>query len=215
MINITKIYLVDNIDNNPFKVYIGKTKISRSKSREYDHKYRFGCQINFNFIDEINSLKKEDWEPLETYWIEQFKQWGFEVVNKNTGGGGPDSHTDFSKSKISVSKLGQKYPKNHGLKISKALTGKTKSKEHCLNISLSKLGKPNIKNKIPKPKGFGENNFKPILQYNLNGEFIKEWKSLKEAAMSLGYKQATGSMSSNLKGKYKSALGFIWKYKPN
>jgi hypothetical protein len=210
MINITKIYLVTNIDNNPLKVYIGKTKNS---TRERDHKHKYGHNIIFNIIDEIQSIEKLDWEPLETYWIEQFKQWGFEVVNKNQGGGGPGFHTEISRSKISSSKLGQKYSPNHGIKISKALTGKSKSKEHCLNISLSKKGVPNLKNTIPKPKGFGEVNFKPILQYSLNREFIKEWKSLKEAAIFLGYKKSPSSMSLNLTGKYKSALGFIWEYK--
>ena len=210
MINITKIYLVTNIDNNPFKVYIGKTK---NFTRERDHKHKYGHDITFSIIDEIPSTEKYDWEPLETYWIGQFRQWGFEVTNKNRGGGGPGSHTEASKSKISSSKLGQKYSPTHGIRISKALTGKSKSKEHCLNISLAKKGISNIKNKVPKPKGFGESNYKPITQYNLNGEFIKEWKSLKEVGVFFGYNKAPSSISSNLVGRYKSALGFIWKYK--
>jgi hypothetical protein len=35
-------------------------------------------------IDEIDG----DWEWLEQYWIEQFKQWGFKLVNHTKGGEG-------------------------------------------------------------------------------------------------------------------------------
>lgn len=111
----TKIYLVSNIDNNINKVYIGKTKSSRKNW----HKMSFGNQINYDYIDEINSLKREDWEPLETYWIEQFRQWGFEIVNKRKkGGSGPEFHSKEAKEKLK----------------------KPKSKEHRENMSKAKIG---------------------------------------------------------------------------
>jgi len=51
MINITKIYLVTNIDNDPNKVYIGKTKTRWG--RESKHKQKYGSQIVYSYIDEI------------------------------------------------------------------------------------------------------------------------------------------------------------------
>ena len=63
MIHITKIYLVTNCFGDSSKVYIGKTK----NSRETDHKKTYGQDIEYIYIDEINSLKREDWEPLETF----------------------------------------------------------------------------------------------------------------------------------------------------
>lgn len=83
MINITKIYLVENCYGDPNKVYIGKTK----NNRKYNHSKTYGSQITYTYIDEVNSINHSDWEPLETYWIEQFKQWGFQVMNNKTAGG--------------------------------------------------------------------------------------------------------------------------------
>jgi hypothetical protein len=52
---------------------------------------------------------------------------------------------------------------------------------------------------------------KPIIQYNTNGDFVKEWGSAKEACESLGLRRP--GLCSCLKGKYKSSGGFLWKYK--
>lgn len=52
---------------------------------------------------------------------------------------------------------------------------------------------------------------KPILQYSLEGFLIKEWDSAKDATIFLGVRE--GNLSDNLKGKVKTAYGYIWKYK--
>lgn len=52
---------------------------------------------------------------------------------------------------------------------------------------------------------------KPVLQYSLNGDFISEYVSIKEASESTGiHKQNIGAC---VNGKYKKSGGFIWKYK--
>jgi hypothetical protein len=69
----------------------------------------------------------------------------------------------------------------------------------------------------PKPDGFGEivtkNKSKCILQFNLNGEFIKEWPSGKEASRILNINPSTIAGNARENGINKSAGGFIWKYK--
>lgn len=50
---------------------------------------------------------------------------------------------------------------------------------------------------------------KPILQYDKNGNFIKEWKSTAEMTKELGIKE----IHYVLRGERKTAGGFIWKYK--
>jgi hypothetical protein len=154
MINIspssqtTKIYLITNCYGDPNKIYIGKTR----NSRRSNHKKTYGKGIIYTEIDEINSLNPKDWKPLECFWIEYFRQLGFDLQNKNKGGGGPQLHTKET--------------------ISKRL----------------------------------EKIYKPILQYNLNGEFIKEWKSVKHIEESLGYY----SIYTCLRSKYNYSNGFIW-----
>ena len=49
---------------------------------------------------------------------------------------------------------------------------------------------------------------KPILQFDLDGNFIREWK----CAADVG-KVAVKSINNCLKGRYKTAYGYIWKYK--
>lgn len=52
---------------------------------------------------------------------------------------------------------------------------------------------------------------KPILQYDLKGNFIKEWKSGKEAAHSNNFNPINICSCLNKKGK--SAHGFVWVFK--
>lgn len=56
-----------------------------------------------------------------------------------------------------------------------------------------------------------ENNKKPILQYNLEGEFIKEFASVKEAANSVN--SSTSCISKVAKNKGKYTKGYQWVYK--
>ena len=53
----------------------------------------------------------------------------------------------------------------------------------------------------------------PIIQYDLDGNFIKEWKSQTQAAKKLKIHQA--NINKVLLGKRKKTAGFIWKYKEN
>ena len=58
---------------------------------------------------------------------------------------------------------------------------------------------------------FNTKKSKPILQYTLDGEFIKEWESSMEVYRQLGY--CNSYIGKCCKGKYESAYGFKWEYK--
>jgi hypothetical protein len=191
MIHITKIYLVTNCYNDPNKVYIGKTTTTR-KSR---HQKIFGNQITYDYIDDMPSIDRKDWVPLESYWIEQFRQWGFDVLNKNKGGGGSCYQSVETCLKKSKSMKG-KY-----IRLGVTLTEDTKKL-----MSLASVGKPKpwLKGrKSPKPK-------LPIFQYSLDNIFIKEWESAKMVSEVLGFSKPNITGAAN--GTYKTAYGFIWKY---
>ena len=169
MINITYIYLIENIENGTNKVYIGKTK--NIDWRKEVHERTYGKQIKFTIIDQIESLFKYDWEPLETYWIEQFRQWGFEVVNKRKkGGSGPGYWTDEMKLKA----------KNHptrAMNISKATKGKIR-----IGIAKERLIKGN-KNKNKGKKQTLEHiqkRFKNIIGSKRNSETKKNISKAKK-----------------------------------
>ena len=57
----------------------------------------------------------------------------------------------------------------------------------------------------------GKKNSIPILQLAKSGEFVKEWPSLIEASRRLGI--PLSSIYKCLKGRRKSAGGFVWRYK--
>lgn len=51
---------------------------------------------------------------------------------------------------------------------------------------------------------------KPVLQYTLDGQFVREWPSTMECGRN-GYNQ--GNVAACCNGKLKTYNGFIWKYK--
>ena len=56
----------------------------------------------------------------------------------------------------------------------------------------------------------GKKNSIPILQFSKDGELMKEWPSAHEAQRQLGIAQQ--NICHCLKGRYKSAGGFVWRY---
>jgi hypothetical protein len=207
MINITYIYLIENIDNDPYKVYIGKT--INPELRKRDHKLTYGDGIQFNIIDQINSIERKYWKPIETLWIQTFVSWGFKIINnKRIGGGGVEFHSDDTKNKMRIVKLGKIVSEETKLKRSISLKNKIKTTEHKLKIKLSLSGKPKSqehKNKISKSKSI------PIIQYNMNNEYINEWDGIQSASKSLNIDAA--DICQVCKGNKKYAKGFIFRYK--
>lgn len=52
---------------------------------------------------------------------------------------------------------------------------------------------------------------KPILQYTMNGVFLREWVSQQEITRQTGYHR--GNISSCCNGKIKSSNGYVWRFK--
>lgn len=182
---ITKIYLVTNCFGDPNKVYIGKTKVCRKNK----HKQKYGEIITYDYIDEVNSLNSKDWKPLECFWIEYFRQLGFELMNKNNGGGGLEYCSEETK-----------------LKISKSKSGKSLGPHSCET-------KNKISNKL-KGRKFNENHFdrlkKIVYQFDINGNFIKKWESVSKVSKILNINLS--DISSCCRKINKTAGGYIWSY---
>ena len=127
-------------------------------------------------------------------------------------------HTEESKKKMSQTKkglqYGEKHPmfgKHHSEESKKKMSqnhydcsgeknpmfGKHLSEETKKKMSLSKKGKPNLKLS------------KKVLQYTLDGEFIREWPSMNEIQKN-GFNR--NIIRFCCQGKRKSAYGFKWCY---
>jgi hypothetical protein len=76
-----------------------------------------------------------------------------------------------------------------------------------------KLSKAAIGKKMSESakKKMGDNQKLPILQYDLQGNFVKEWNGVVDATKEVG-KHSTNIIRC-CQGKFKQAYGFIWKYK--
>jgi hypothetical protein len=204
---VTHIYLIENIEKDSNKVYIGKTKDSNKHNRKYTHKQTYGKQIFFTIIDSIESLNRKDWKLLESYWIEQFKNWGFILLNKNNGGGGPEFFDEVSKNKISKALIGQKRSQETRNKMSKASIGRKKSQEHRDKIKNRIISQRQIDN-IRKAK------CKAVIQYDKQGNYINEFNSLIEAANTLKINyQNLSQHARGYKGCSKTIGGYVFKQK--
>ena len=54
---------------------------------------------------------------------------------------------------------------------------------------------------------------KPVLQYDMDGNFVREWESMKHIKRSKIFKGSCTIIHQCLKNKKRSGFGFIWKYK--
>jgi len=183
----TKIYYLHKGDHIPF--YVGKS--NRIEGRKSCHRKNFGPDTIIEIIDEV---PLDEWKFWEGYWIEQIKCWGFILENKNQGGGG-------------VTK--QNFGPERAKKIRKATLGKPKSHK---GRSLTEEHKAKIK----ATRGYIKDRVNtwtstPVLQFDLDGNFVKEWASQKEATTYLGVKG--DGVGACCRGRQKKAYGFIWKYK--
>jgi group I intron endonuclease len=221
-----RVYIGQAVDIKRRKqVYEGLYPSLKGQPKIYNSLKKYGWDNHIFEIIEYCSI--EELNKQEVYWkqfyLNQFEGNWKKVLfcNLYDSGGGPKS--ELTKQKISEAKKGTKgYPK--GVKRPSDFGESLKSEERNKKIGEGNKGKKKpqtgIKLKgIPKTEQHKQNisksskgktrNNKHILQYDLEGNFIKEWISIKEAKKYLG----SGDIGGCLLGKQKQAGGFIWKYK--
>ena len=214
------------------KVYIGQSVDIRQRKYQYKSacKYKNKTQLGPKLY---NSFIKYGWElhifeVIEECTIELLKE--RETFHKQQHinefgwktalfceiydlGGGPKSDaikikisnsnkgkniSEETKNRMRQSHLGLKHNvvvkgKDHGL------FGKPKSKQHVENM---------MKNREVVIEATIRLLSKPVIQYDLQGNFIKEWPSITAAKTFI-----KGDVNAVLYGKSKTAGGFKWKYK--
>lgn len=186
------------------KCYIGQSvnienRLNKYKNMlcKFQHKiYRALVKYGWdNFTVEILYSTDKDYkyqqlmlDSMEKHFIIQFDSIK-NGYNLRTGGTSGYKYSDEVKEKMSQSKLGTTRSEKTKSKISNTLKLHTRTEEHKINNGLSK--------RIP------------ILQYDKNNNFIREWDSIKSAREEL----KISNISNCLSGKYKTSGGFIWKYK--
>ena len=192
--------------------YVGKTKNPKMRFHNHCNKLHNEKSHKRNWI---NKLKKEglkpkmkildevlesEWKFWERFWINQLKQWNFNLVNHTSGGDGLTlgNETSFKKGNI---------PWNYGTAKPKVLKGNRGRTENSVKNNFQKGFIPWNKNS----SGYTTSKEKKVYQYcAYTGEFIKEWFSSKKAGETLNI-NSTGIRNCCLLIN-KSAGGYIWKY---
>ncbi len=178
------------------KENLSKSRIGRKHSHHAKLKMR-NSQLGNKHSEETKlkmSLTRKGKAPSEQCILASIK---FHTGRKTS---------DETKSKISQS--------NKGKTKRKCLYKRNASDETKRKMSESKKGKRPHDNVLKALKIASENNKKPIIQMDRDTlDVIKVWPSAAEAASDInGNIRMSTSITSCLKGKQKTALGFKWEY---
>jgi len=199
------IYVIFNIKSN--KYYVGSTWLKNSKNRFKTHFYLLEKNIHhskklqnsFNkngkncfktfTIEENEGSKEQRWER-ENFWISFYNSYknGYNCTQECNGFGHPVSENTKKK----ISEIVKNQYKN-GIRIPPNKKGEKRDKILMQSI--------NQRKKIP------------IEQYDLEGNFIKEWEGIVIVANQLTLSRT--ALGNCLKGRSKSCGNFLWKYKYN
>ena len=203
------IYKITNDVNG--KVYIGKTlhsvekrwkehiKDSKRERTEKRPLYRamnkYG--IEHFHVETVEECSVEVSEEREAFWIKEYNSFGKDGYNATTGGDGkPYVHREL----ILLLWLGNMKPKAiHSLTGYAGTTIRTVLKSYGItDKEIQRRGRVNQS---------------PVAMYSLNGEHIKDFKSISDAMTFLGKGTFSGGhIPSACSGKRGSAYGYKWKY---
>jgi hypothetical protein len=186
MTDVTYIY---ELSKNDVPFYVGKT--INPKMRLNHHKIKYNGAV-MTVIDSVKSTDHKVWKPLESMWIEHYIDQGFTLTNKNNGGQGASKYTPEQCDKMKKKKTGNFW------------RGGTLSHWHTPEVIAKRRANTDYVAIFDKIK-------KPINQYDLDGNFIKEWSSQKEASKALNIQSR--QLNEVLKLKKESTKGFIFRYK--
>lgn len=120
-------------------------------------------------------------------------------------------HSEESKKKMSESAMGRKLSDEVKYKMSQSKKGVKFTNEHKKKISESNKGENNNYKRYLERTGLPHAKSKTIIQYDLDGNLIKEWVNANKAALELNISyKAINNCANN---KTKTSQGFIWKFK--
>ena len=211
---MVKIYTLSHPVTNEIR-YVGKTTETlekRLKRHFYESKQK-SCHRHFWInsltneglipkIEIVDEVAEDNWQFWETYWISQFKNWGFNLVNLTLGGEGFNwkgkTHSEKSKQKMSESKSGKpSWNKNKNL-----------SESHKVNLSNSHMGKKLSKESINKRN---ESVRIPVSLIDSSGNVIKNFIGITQASRDLGlaYDQIAKIIETGIPSKKR---GYLFRY---
>lgn len=208
-------------------VYIGKSKCLRKRISKYkvtNCKGQTGVYESYNkygrenHVFEIISVLPDDITDFDlnnqenAFWY-FYKEAGFNMLNINEPGNNKRP-AQSAIDKTAAKHRGMKRSEESKRKMSEAAKGKYISPEHRAAISKAvtgnkyALGSKRTKEEIQK---LVDIHSKPIIQMDMEFNFIKQWPSAAIAEKELNIDQSSIRKACRME-KYKSAGGFRWKF---
>lgn len=231
MENVSGIYSIENIITG--KIYIGSSKHCRQ--RKNDHLYDLRANTHHsihlqrsfnkhgeeNFVFKIIEYVNSDETELlkrEQYWLDYLQTYnrdkGYNIC-KMAGTMSGFKHSDDTKQLLSKMGKGKKRSDETKERMSKNSAriwlGKQRGEEFKKNLQIKNGGDKNgmfHKNHTYETK---QKMGKPILQYDIDMNLIKEWDWISQAEKDLNFDASY--IVKCCKGKIKQYKGCIWKYK--
>jgi group I intron endonuclease len=217
-----KIYIGQAIDLDKRLYQYQKPKKNQIGIQIYNSLMKYG--VNTHIIQIIEECKLNVLNEREIYWIKHYNCIK-EGLNIELGGKG-GKRSEETKEKIRIGSMGKNSRKITQYNL-KNQSVKTWNSIRLAEDVYGKGIKSVLCGKIHTAGGFiwryeedllpssyktpAHPNRKPLIQYDLEGNFIKEWGSTIEVQKTLGYSNSNISM--NAIGKSKTAYGYKWKYK--
>lgn len=201
-------YVIYKITNPLGQVYIGQTCNYEKRIFDYSRlrcrtqKLLYKSLVDFGFSShKVEIYKTTTLENCNKDEIEAIK------VCDSYNGSNPNG-LNLIPGGRGVTYRGHEMPKVVKEAIRATLSGRVRTPEECHNIRKGKLGKKVKRETVEKS---AKGRYKGVIQYSLEGNFIKEWESATTASKELGISRNTIFTTCKLKSNH--AGGFIWRSK--
>jgi group I intron endonuclease len=222
------------------KIYIGQTTNYLKRHNAYkNHKCKrqpklFASIEKYGFINHTIEIVKEcevkDLNYYERYYQEYYEsvlnglnlrytattdKSGFmseETKKKMSDSGKGKIITEEWRKNLSIAGMNRRHTEEEKQKISQANKGKIKTPEHIAKIqaTLKTMQMPKRSEETKALQSLNNGKSKKVNQYDLQGNFINQFRSGSQASRELGI--SVMSISSCALGKLKTGGGFVWKY---
>ena len=183
------------------------TKIDRAREKYSPKNFKYEVLVRNKYSS--RSIALEDLNRLEIYYIGLYDSYR-NGYNCTIGG---DGVTGVKLTKEQIDRVrrankGKKLSEEQKRKIGESSRKWQNTIEGRMKMSNARRGK-----KHSKKHKVSESWVSHVCQYDLNGNLIKEYYSIVDAAKAIGNESLKSNISAVCRGIRATAGGFIWKYK--